>query len=102
MGGGDALGLVGVSIGLRGPLPWCFPTFPRDRHRENPFLPRLLRSIEVPGTIEVEQASGSFEHFRPGPLGFRHVLFQQGRHSVVHQPRNPDTDSGQPSLSTNR
>ena len=102
MGGGDALGLVGVSIGLRGPLPRCFPTFPRERRRENPFFPRLLRSIEVPGTIEVEQASERFEPIRPGPLGFRHVLFQQGRHSVVHQPRNPDTDSGQPSLSTNR
>lgn len=34
MGGGDALGLVGLSIGLRGPLPWCFPTFPRDRRRK--------------------------------------------------------------------
>jgi hypothetical protein len=61
MGGGDALGLVGVSIGVRGPLPWCFPTFPRDRRRENPFFPRLLRSIEVPGTIQFEQASGPFE-----------------------------------------
>jgi len=61
MGGADALGLVGVSIGLRGPLPWCFPTFRRGRRREKPFTPWLLRSIEVPGAIEVEQASGPFE-----------------------------------------
>lgn len=61
MGGGDALGLVGVSISLRGPLPWCFSTFRRGRRRGKPFTPRLLRSIEVPEAIEVEQASGPFE-----------------------------------------
>jgi len=101
MGGGDALGLVGVSIGLRGPLPWRFHPLPTDERGETQRFPRLLRSIEIPGTSQIEQGRGHFESLRSGPLGCRQALLQQGRDSVVHQPRNPDMDSGQPPLSPN-